>query len=44
VHVRIPERHLGPVHQEGTTIRPHEDFPAETPAGSEPVSAAQDVA
>ena len=23
VHVRIPERHLGPLHQEGTTIQPH---------------------
>jgi GTP-binding protein HflX len=44
VHVRIPERHLGPLHQEGTTIQPHEDFPAEAPASDEPVSAAQDVA
>ena len=44
IHVRIPARHLGPLHQEGTTFRPHEEAVAESPAGSEPVSAAQDVA
>jgi GTP-binding protein HflX len=43
VHVRIPERHLGPLHQEGTAFRPHDYGLHESPA-EEPVSAAQDVA
>ena len=23
IHVRIPQRHLGPLHEKGTTFRPH---------------------
>jgi GTP-binding protein HflX len=27
IHVRIPQRHLGPLYQPGTTFRPHESWP-----------------
>ncbi len=32
IHVRIPQRHLGPLYQPGTTFRVHEPWPALTAA------------
>jgi GTP-binding protein HflX len=37
VHVRIPQRHLGPLHQEGTAFRTHEYTLAERAAEAEAV-------
>ena len=44
VHVRIPQRHVGPLHQEGTSFRPHVYAFEEPVVVSEAASAAQDVA
>jgi GTP-binding protein HflX len=44
VHVRIPQRHLGPLHQEGTSFRPHEEALAVASDDQASVAAAQDVA
>ena len=41
IHVRIPQRHLGPLYQPGTTFRVHESWPA-LPA-SEPDAAARAI-
>jgi GTP-binding protein HflX len=44
VHVRIPQRHVGPLHQEGTTFQPHR-YHVFAQAADEPArAAAQDVA
>jgi GTP-binding protein HflX len=43
VHVRIPQRHVGPLNQEGTTFRPHVGE-ALAPAAEPMPPAAQDVA
>jgi GTP-binding protein HflX len=44
VHVRIPQRHVGPLHQEGTSFQPHVYAFEEAAEVSEAASAAQDVA
>jgi hypothetical protein len=44
VHVRIPERHLGPLHQEGTTFRPHVYAFDDAAEVAEAARAAQEVA
>lgn len=42
IHVRIPQRHLGPLHEEGTAFKPHVYTLAEEPDAV--ASAAQEVA
>ena len=47
VHVRIPQRHLGPVHQAGTTMRLHKSgelFTGEPRATAADVAIVEDVA
>ena len=47
VHVRIPQRHLGPVHQAGTTMRLHKSgelFTGEPRAAAPDVAIVEDVA
>jgi GTP-binding protein HflX len=44
VHVRIPQRHIGPLHQEGTAFRPHLYAFDDAAEAAETARAAQDVA
>ncbi len=34
LHVRLPQRHLGPLHEKGTTFKDHETIPGEQPIES----------
>jgi GTP-binding protein HflX len=43
IHVRLPQRHLGPLHEEGTKFRPHVRF-AEDAAASPVCGVVEDVA
>jgi YD repeat-containing protein len=44
IHVRIPQRHVGPLHQEGTSFKAHTYELAPTPDEGDPSRLAQDVA
>jgi GTP-binding protein HflX len=44
IHVRLPQRHLGPLHEKGTIFRTHECAVASTPETVETYSAIEDVA
>jgi GTP-binding protein HflX len=44
VHVRIPQRHLGPLHEPGTRFRPHEATPLAAAETSALPEAMEDVA
>jgi GTPase len=46
IHVRLPQRHLGPLHEEGTTFRPHTPFSSlgQPPAEALGPPAVEDVA
>jgi GTPase len=46
IHVRIPQRHLGPLHEAGTSFRTHQasPLPSELPAPDRLPAAMEDVA
>jgi GTP-binding protein HflX len=44
VHVRIPQRHLGPLHEKGTKFTPHQPVVAEPATDHPPYGAIEDVA
>jgi len=44
VHVRLPQRHLGPLHEKGTTFGPHRGDARVIPTEAEPPTVIEDVA
>jgi GTP-binding protein HflX len=44
IHVRIPQRHVGPLYQEGTSFKAHTYAPEPTPSEDDESRLAQDVA
>jgi hypothetical protein len=44
VHVRIPQRHVGPLHEAGTSYRPHESAPLAAGDAASVPAAIEDVA